>query len=289
MKKIFVATLIGLNVLSLYASEIQIGKGTIDISGGFAGLDKTISADITTYTIAEQHKNLFSTTWFYAYDFTWYDSKTITQEQSTFNGFTGFIANPIISPTIDYRPQGLDLNIALGKDLMHKDERNFIGLSLMVGLSIPWIDSSKNSSNNDSTSNSIMNKMKKSKTKIWTYKIGPRIVLRKSLGNYFSWYGDATYAYQTGSIKNSYVQSDFVINGIFQKYDVGIRFDLSSYNKKFGFLTFSPRFYATLGYKYTSWKLNDINLDISGATINFEKSDFKMDTSIGYLGIGYSF
>ena len=271
------------------AGEIQIGKGTIDISGGFVGLDKTIFADITTYTIAEQHKNLFSTTWFYTYDFTWYDSKTITQGQSSFNSFTGLITTPIVSPTIDYRPQGLDINIGLGKDLIHKDERNFMGLSLMLGLSTPWIDSSKSSSNNDSTSNSLMNTMKKSKTKILTYKIGPSIAFRKSVGQYFSFYGDATYAYQTGSIKNSYTQSDFTANGIFQKYDAGIRFDFSSHNKKISFITFSPRLYATLGYKYTSWKLNNINLDVSGANFNFTKSDFKMNTSTGYFGIGYSF
>ena len=271
------------------AGEFQIGKGTINISGGFVGLDKTISTDITTYAITQQHKNLFSTTWFYAYDFTWYDSKSMTEGQNTFNRYSGLTPVSTVSPAIDYRPQGLDLSIALGKDLIHKDERNFMGLALMLGLSTPWINSSKSSSNNDSTSNSLMNAMKKSKTKILTYKIGPSIAFRKSIGQYFSLYGDATYAYQTGSIKNSYAQSDFTVNGIFQKYDIGIRFDFLSYNKKIAFITFSPRLYATLGYKYTSWKLNNINLDVSGANFNFTKSDFKMNTSIGYFGIGYSF
>jgi len=159
----------------------------------------------------------------------------------------------------------------------------------MVGLSTPWIDSSKSSSNNDSTSNSLMNAMQKSKTKILTYKIGPSIAFRKSIGQYFSLYGDATYAYQKGTIKNSYIQSKFAVNGIFQAYDAGIRFDFLSYNKKISFITFSPRLYATLGYKYTSWKLNGLNLDVSGANFNFTKSDFKMNTSTGYFGIGYSF
>lgn len=282
-------TLLGLSVFSLYASEIQIGKGSIEMSGGFTGLDNTISANITTYTLAEQHKNLFSTSWFYKYDFTWYDSKTMTQGQNTFNNYAGLIPTPITSPAIDYRPQGLDLNIALGKDLIHKDERNFIGLALMLGVSAPWIDSSKSSSNNDSTSDPILNAMENSKTEILTYKIGPSIVFRKSIGQYFSLYGDATYAYQRGTIKNTYAQSDFTVNGIFQSYDAGIRFDFLSYNKKFGFVTFSPRLYATLGYKYTSWKLNDINIDITGANLNFAKSDFKMNTTTGYFGIGYSF
>ena len=37
-------------VISLNAGEIQYGKGTFDIKGGFIGLDKTISADLQTYS-----------------------------------------------------------------------------------------------------------------------------------------------------------------------------------------------------------------------------------------------
>jgi len=289
MKKIFIIALFSLNIFSLYAGELQIGKGTFNMSGGFAGLNKTISTDITTYALTQQHKNLFSTTWYYAYNLAWYNSTTLTQAQNTFNHYANSVSTPITSPAINYKLQGLDVNIALGKDLIHKDARNFMGIALTVGLSTPWISSNKSSSNNNSTSSTLMNAMKDSKTKIWTYKIGPSIAFRKSVGDYFSVYGDATYAYQTGTLKNSYAKSNFTVNGIFQQYDVGVRLDFLSYNKKFGFFTFSPRLYATLGYKYTSWTLNNIDLDVSGANLNFAKSNFNMNASTGYFGIGYTF
>jgi len=291
--KILKMGLLGLISTSLYAGEVQVGTGTFNIKGGFIGLDQSTSADIKTYSLVEQHAPLFgSKSWFYKYNLTWYDSKDAVDAQNSINttsGTLGSSTTSIVTPSVDYRLQGLDVNLVLGKDFMHKSENDYVGAGVMLGISIPWIDSKKDSDNDDSTSDSNMNNMPDSKTEIYTYKIGPSITGRRSLNSLFSIYGSATYAYQTGTFKNTEVDSDFTVNGTFQEYDFGIRFQPVSYNKKIGFLTFSPRFYATLGYRYTSWDLDDINIDITGTNTSFTQTDFNMNSSITYFGLGYSF
>ena len=276
---------------SLFGGEIDYGKGSFKIKGGFIGLDKQISTDVTTYSLVEQHKNLFSSNWYYKYNLTWYDSKDMVNTQNSINTYSNSTQNPITktTPAIDYRPQGLDVNLVLGRDLSHKNENQYFGVGVLVGISLPWIDSKKDSNNNDNNSDNSMNLMKKSKTKLYTYKIGPSVTTRVALNNFFTIYGSATYAYQTGKIKNNYLKSDLSVNGIFQEYDVGIRFQPFSYDYKLGWITISPRLYATLGYRYTSWKLKDISLDITGANVTFDKSDFEMKANVTYFGIGYSF
>jgi len=285
-------SLVGLVTTSLFAGEVEYGHGTFELTGGFLGLTNTQSTNISTYSILEQHKNIFSSTWFYKYNFTWYDSDNLVQGQNNFNNLSNSLSSSLpssIVPSIDYRLQGLDANIVLGKDFIHKDENNYLGLGVLVGVSIPWIDSKKSSNNNDTTSSNAMNSLKKSETKLLTYKIGPNITFRKSLGNFFSVYGSGTYAYQTGTMKNNYANADLNVDGIFQSYDFGIRFQALSLNYKYGWITISPRLYATLGYRYTSWDLNDVNIDISGLNTQFSATDFNMNTSVGYFGVGYSF
>jgi hypothetical protein len=304
---------LGLVVLAsayLNASEVQTGKGTIEIMGGFSGLNKTIDADITTYSLVEQHKGIGSSKWFYKYNLTWYDSKEMVQSQSTFNNYSGNVnalittvpntsdngtttpaqpASPLTSPSIDYRIQGMDINLVVGKDIQKTDENNYIGLGIMLGVSLPWIDSKKDSDNDDDTSDDAMDAMEDSKSEIYTYKIGPSITFRNTFIKMLSIYGTATYAYQTGTFKNSYAKSDLTVNGIFQEYDLGFRFQPVSEDYKWGWLTISPRVYATIGYRYTSWDLTDVNIDITGAGIKLTQMDFNMNSKITYLGFGYSF
>ncbi len=292
MKRISKICLAGLLVSSLQAGEIQVGKGNFEMNGGFIGLDQTINADITTYSMIEQHKNIFSSNWFYKYNFTWYDSKKMVQAQNSINSYTnGYLQNPtsVTTPSVDYRVQGLDLNLALGRDLLHSDENNNLGLALVVGASIPWIDSKKSDNNNDSNSDSAMNAMKDSKTELYTYKVGLNLTAEKSLSKYFIFYASGTYAYQTGTMKNSYAKSDLKVNGRFQEYDLGLKIQPLSYDYKLGWFTLSPRLYMTLGYRYTAWDLDDINIDVTGSNMKFKETDFNMNSKVAYFGVGYSF
>ncbi len=279
MKNIIKLSLITLLSTSLYAGEFQIGSGTFEIKGGFIGVDNAINDDVMTYSLVEQHKNMFSSDWFYKYNLTWYDSKEIVNSQQRVNSTT--------IPSIDYRPQGFDINLVLGKDLSRTDENNYFGAGIMLGVSLPWIDSSKDSNNDDTISSN--NDMEDSKTEILTYKIGPSVTARRSINQYFTVYGSATYAYQTGYIKNSYADVDSSVDGIFQEYDVGIRFQPLATDHDFGWVSLNPRLYATLGYRYTDWELTDVAIDVTGSGATLSGSDFNMNSSVFYFGLGYSF
>jgi len=282
INKIIKVSLLGLLCSSLYASEIEVGKGTFEVTGGFYGLDQTATADLTTYSFIEQHAPLFgSQSWFYKYNLSFYDSKDAVEAQSTINTFTTV-------PAVEYRLQGLDVNLVLGRDISHQSENDYVGLGVMLGISLPWIDSSDDS-DSSSSSNNNNSAIPDTKTEMYTYKIGPSITARKSLSNMFSIYGSATYAYQTGTFKNTDLDVDLTVNGIFQEYDVGIRFQPVSYDTKIGWFNFSPRVYATLGYRYTNWNLKDINIDITGNNQTFTSTDFDMNGKVTYVGFGYSF
>jgi hypothetical protein len=292
MVKISAIAILALGITVLNGGEIQTGKGTFEMSGGFVGINKTIQTDIQTYSMVEQHKSLFGSEWFYKYNLTWYDSEQMVAAQNTINTTASQYFTPpatMTTPSIDYRLQGLDVNLGLGKDLFHKNENEYLGVAFMTGVSIPWIDSKKDSSNIDSSSSNDMDVMKDSKTKIYTYKAGLGVTGRVALNDYFSLYGAGTYAYQNGTFKNDYAKADLKVNGIFQEYDVGIRFQPVSFDKKIGWFTLSPRLYATLGHRYTDWKLKDINIDVTGLVVNFAKTDFAMNSNISYFGLGYSF
>jgi len=291
MIKLSSVVLLALGMTVLNAGEVQIGKGTFEINGGFSGLDTTVQADVQSYSMVEQHAPLLgSNSWFYKYNLTWYDSDDMVAAQNSINTtLNQFFPNTKTTPSIDYRLQGLDVNLGLGKDVYHKNKNEYLGVAFVTGLSIPWIDSKKDSNNNDSTTDDTMALMKNSKTEIATYKAGLGVTGRVPLNEYISFYGSGTYAYQNGTFKNDYAKSDLDVNGIFQEYDVGMRFQPVSYDKKIGWFTFSPRLYATLGYRYTDWKLKDINVDVTGTGAISPQTDFTMDSSIYYFGLGYSF
>ena len=272
-----------------YAGEIQIGKGNFEMSGGFMGMSQTMSTDVTTYSLAQQHANLFSSDWFYKYNITWYDSSVMTQAQNTTMGMINLTPMSMVTPAIDYKMQGLDVNIVLGNDIIHKDENNYLGFGIMFGFSMPWIESSNATRLNYNLGTNLWDAMQMSDTDMLTYKVGPSISVMKSLNRHFMFYASATYAYQAGTFKNDYAHFDVDVDGIYQEYDVGIKFQPVSEDYDMGWITISPRLYATLGYKYTSWDLGDISMDVTGVGIKFMKTEFNMNSSIAYFGWGYSF
>lgn len=297
------------------ASEIEYGTGTFSMKGGFLGLTGTIGTDISTYSFVERHSILPATNFFYAYDFTWYDSETLKQAQHTYNNITStannfsssFLPNTLSSyakiPTMTYRVKGLDANIKVGYDVLHEDQDNFLGVGLLVGLSMPWIDSSTNDDvapsfgfirDNAGTLLQSADYFKATKTKLMTYKIGPSVTFQKSLNKKVSVYGAGSFAYQTASIKNDAINSKFSVNGTFQEYNIGLYFTPFTEEYQWGWLKLSPRIYGTLGYKYSKWDLDKMAMNMSGAELSSDILDplgmkFSMDSSIGYVGIGYSF
>ncbi|HHD75985.1 MAG TPA: hypothetical protein ENK95_04055 [Campylobacterales bacterium] len=310
MKKMLLTLLI-LNI-TLTASEFQYGKGRFDLAGGFLGLEQSIGTDISTFTLANPHANLPLSHLFYSYDVTWMDSQQLQQAQqsynnlaSTTNNFFAINTNEYLKvPAMEHRVKGLDANLRFGYDILHQDEDNFLGLGVLVGLSIPWIDSSKDNDASpsfgfirDNSGNLLQTAdyFKQSKTSIMTYKIGPSINFKKTLiSDKLSLYGIGSFAYQTGSIENDAIDSKLSVNGTFQEYNLGLYYTPFTEKYQWGWLTLSPRIYTTLGYKYSKWDVDNAIIDISGAKLSSDILDplgmkFSMESAIGYLGVGYSF
>ncbi|SFV64395.1 hypothetical protein MNB_SV-14-607 [hydrothermal vent metagenome] len=293
--------LIGLLFGLVEASEFEYGNGTFTMRGGFLGLDESIDTDVSTFSLVERHSNLFSSDFFYSYDLTWYDSKTLKQAQHTynnsssqFNTMLGLNNNENMKiPAIEHLVQGLDANVKFGYDILHKDKDNYFGIGLLVGVSIPWIDSSKDNNNQDDLG--YKDYFKDTKTKINTYKIGSSINFQKSLiSDKLSIYGIGSFAYQTGSIDNDYMDSELTVNGTFQEYNIGLYYTPFTQTYQWGWLKLSPRIYGTVGYKYSKWDVDDVAIDMSGAklssnTLNPMETKFSMETSVAYAGVGYSF
>jgi len=296
MKK---SLLVALAISLSSATEFQFGAGTFTMEGGFLGLTNSIDNDVVTYTITTRHANI-GKGFFYGYDFTWFDSEDLIQAQKTYNNF----ATALYIPKMEYRVKGLDANIRVGYDVFHQDQDNFFGVGLLVGVSAPWIDSTT-SDNTAPTIDSYMDNIRgmqeskelldKSNTDVLTYKIGPTITFQHGLiSNKLSIYGGASYAYQTGTIESDYAKSDFDVDGTFQEYNLGLYFTPFTSTFKWGFLTLSPRIYATLGYRYSKWSVDKMAINITGVELDSQtiapfKKEFKMSSSVGYFGIGYSF
>jgi len=289
----------------LLATEFDYGNGTFSMQGGFLGAVEKMDTDVTTYSITTRHANLFGD-YFYAYDINWYESKTLNQMThnynnlaSSLNGLFGGANSSLSIPAMKYTLQGIDANAKIGYDIIHQDDDNYFGVGALVGISLPWIESSKktssSSNNNNSSNNSLLGTFPDTKTSIQTYKLGATVSFQKSLlDKKISLYGMGSYAYQTGKIKNDYLDSDYSVDGTFQEYNIGLYFTPFTEKYKLWFLTLSPRIYATLGYKYSKWSVDKMSINMSGKEVNSDilspfDMEFNMDSSIGYFGIGYSF
>ncbi len=278
--------------ISLMAVELEYGTGTFSMEGGFIGLTGSISTDIDAYSLVDRHSNMASNL-YYGYDFHLYDSELMKQAQHTYNNMASTFnsISPIDVPKMEHRIKGLDANLHLGYDLIHQDQDNFLGLGLTVGISMPTIDSVSMNKKAFSLTKEVLTK---SKTEVETYKIGPSITMQKSLNRYISVYGTGSYAYQTGEVKNSYLNSKFDVDGTFQSYNFGLYFTPFTDEYKLGWITFSPRLFATLGYRYQKWEVGKMSINASGYEISSEMLEplgmnFAMDSSVGYFGVGVSF
>jgi hypothetical protein len=261
--------------------EIEIGKGTMSLEGGFLGLNGKISDNVTTYTLKNEHQNTPIEHLNYNYKISWFDSNKINQALSTYNALD--------IPAMDYRIWGLDGDIGLGWNLIDHGSHDYFSLGLDVGMSVPLIEATKASnSSNYSGLNSTAKLYGAGDTKIWTYKVGPQMRASKSLTSTLSLYGSAIYAYQYASVKNSSIGLNSSVDGAFIESELGLRFQ--PLEKKFpitSWFSLSPQLYFTTGARYDQWVLHNIAVNLFDQKL--PKSDMKISSSTAYIGIGYSF
>jgi len=230
--------------------------------------------DVNIYSIKEP-KYALKDNWFYGYDITLFNSQSLIEIEDLFSRFF-----PI---DIAHKITGIDINIQVGKDIYKKDG-NSIGFSLVTGVSMPWIDTKIT----QEIISNLWDLAQKSETTLYTYKLGVGADFYKKLHQNISVGARGIYAYQTGSIENDFINSSFEANGIFKEMDISIR-AFNSNNIDLGIITLPQNIYTTLGYRYKSWRLDDINMDVMGIGMGFSAGDFEMSSDEIYLGVGYKF
>ena len=296
LKKI---TIISLLLATLYSSEIEYGHGSMELKGGFLGLSGSISEDVDTVSFLQNHSNIASSNWFYAYNLTYYSSKHLKEAQKFYNinraqfisWLPGGSTASVFIPAMDYSIKGLDLGLSLGYDLIHKNENNYLGLAGYVGINAPTIESKKDDKQNLPLSidkNKLSKYFLPSKTNITTYKIGLGLYGRVSLAPTLSLYTNSILAYQRADVDNSYAKANFNANGLYKALDLGLRFSPIEKDFKVLGLTLSPRLYLTTGFKLEQWDVKDFGVDVSGMGINYSPSKMQITSKAAYMGLGYS-
>jgi len=298
---------LSLALCTLFANAIDLeyGTGTFGMEGGFLGLDHRIDCDISTFTIKTEHSNFGK--FYYGFNLTWLDSDRLRQAQKSYNSlakkgseylWSATHSKSATIPEIEYRVKGLDINFRLGYDIIHKDNKNYLGIGLVTGLSAPVIDADKGDSvapdlgfmyNNAGYLLDAYKLFSKSKSEFTTYKIGPTISFQKELiENKLFLYGTASYAYQNADIDNSFAHMGLNADGTFASIDVGLKLKPFANDSK------SKNLFITAGYNYSRWEVKDVAFDISGNKISSKildplKSKFIMDSQTAYVALGYSF
>jgi len=323
MKKLLLATCVA---ASLFAGEIEFGKGSFNMDASFLGLNSSKNENITSISLVAEHKNIFSTNFFYAYKLAYFKSNTLTTSSNYLdslitkalpvsnNNLTAPASTSNSTPTntatntapanssntasntatnpasalnsaksallIYNKLRGVDLNIVLGRDFINSDDRDtYFGGGLLIGASFPYLKTSSSNNNNNNT----LNYLKKSKTKFYTYKIGLDLKGSKAINKIISFYASGAYAFQTARVKNSVLNLDSSSSGNYMTFNGGVKFQAKTHTKIW-FMNLSPNVFATLGYRYDYWKVNNVKID--SLKLN---TDINLKVSQIYAGIGYDF
>ncbi|SNZ03888.1 hypothetical protein SAMN06265182_0498 [Persephonella hydrogeniphila] len=282
MKRSFVFLACVLFLLSFWAkgAEFRYGKGNFSVESDILGSSDKVEEDISTYSISEEHKNIFGSRLFYGFNLTFLSSKKEQKIIDLYN--TSYDPTPGYKPKMSYKLEGFDGQIDIGFDLL-SSEKGYLGFSGLLGISLPYIKNYNSDNNNNLTKQAIPD----SKTKIKTYRVGGSIKAGYEIFPRIQIFGFISYAYQTGKVENDCWNIDASVNGTYFTAGGGIKAFLVKKKMKILFVPISPQLYLTAGYKYDKWTVKDAK--INNIALNVSKDDIIITDSYGFLGVGYSF
>lgn len=303
MKKyLSIAVLSALLASTSSAGEYRFAAGKFNWKLSFPFMSTDIDQTVAVFSYEEAHSNIFSTDFFWFYNVDLYTAKVSNKFTSYINEASSIMPttpmsdfkdmaskySPISIPT-EFKIHGIDANIGLGYDIVH-DKKFILGLGVNTGLSLPYSDSSTSDKSKIKFPN-IAPKIDMGKTDFFTYKLGPMVYAQLNITKKFSTYLSASYGYQVGWMKNSFVGSSLTVHGRYNYIDAGVRYRPWKRNIDLGFFEIDPSFYITAGYMHKNWKVNDIKVTafkhLSANLGGIVKSKFKNDYV--YVGIGYSY
>jgi len=301
MKKYVLALTMGsLFISNLNALDVRVGKGDFEWKVGMSSLfDTSVKLDIDVISINEQHLSFGQSDFYIFGNLDIYSSDTVDKATDIIDnvmlsdlpntpinnilGINNTSPNDVLGNFVpvpsSYEISGIDFNIGVGYDIVKSDE-GYIGMGLMAGVSTPFLEME----NPIDAMIFTYNFLKETSTDVMTYKAGLSLQAGYNFGENVSFYSTFIYAYQTGDIENSIVNSSMDVDGNYQAIDVGLKFNPSSDSSW-------SNLYATVGYTSKSWDVDTIEATVVGIDTPNIASVFKNDlsTDYAYFGIGYRF
>lgn len=276
--------------------EIEYGRGNITLDASMIGLSGKIGDDVTTYTLKNEHHATPIKHLNYNYKISWYESQKMNQAVSTYNeyvnDFNGYTGDALSIPSLNYRIRGLDADVGVGWDIIDISPRDYFSIGADVGLSLPTIESTlaSQSSSSSSSEGSSASVFDASNTTITTYKVGMQMRVSKSLSTNISLYASSIFAYQTARLQNDTINLDIYTDGIFNENELGIRFQLLEYKQELtSWFALKPELFFTAGVRYSTWTLDSVAVNLFDYALPLPESDFQVNATTIYAGIGYSF
>lgn len=282
MKRKIFFVVSGLLLLNSFSegAEFRYGSGSFSVESNILGSSQKIEEDVSTYSISEEHKNIFGSRLFYSFNITFLSSKKEQKIIDLYN--SSYDPTPGYKPEMSYKLEGFDGQIDVGLDLL-RTENGYIGVSGLIGISLPYIKNYNSDNNNSLTKQALPD----SKTKIKTYRIGGSLKAGYEIFPRIQIFGFISYAYQTGKVENDSWNIDSSVDGTYFTAGGGIKAFLVKEKTKILFIPLSPQLYLTAGYKYDKWVVKEVK--INNIALNVSKDDMTITDSYGFLGIGYSF
>ncbi|SMC09724.1 hypothetical protein [Nitratiruptor tergarcus] len=273
-----------LAITSLFASSIEYGHGNFQMKYSLFNQNFSVDTDISTYSFVEEHKNIFSSDYYYRFNITWMAADQVTAMYK----YMDTMVSPLHIATFAFEPKGLDISIGLGKNVYHKSEHDYLGIGLDTGVSMPYADCMIEAVNYIDIGD-LMRTKKLFKVDVTTYKIGPHVTFSHAFTSMLSLYGAANYSFQSFRFKSGIIDSKVKVDGHTYGFDIGLRADLLHKNYRAKFITVKPRLYGVLGYHYQKWDVDSFYVRAFSFSLPLEFGDIEFRSSYMYLGIGYSF
>ncbi|NPA53140.1 MAG: porin family protein [Aquificae bacterium] len=279
------------------AVDIEFGKGEFSMEMAVLGFSGKLTTDITTITLNETHRNVFTDRIFINFDITYFRSDTVRKMLDLYNryadtacSFCNMCPFPPCRgcsemcnqfPIGKYEVVGFDINFGAGYDVW-KQYNNYLGVGLIIGATFPWIKGERAID----YSLDFMNLMRDTETEVMTYKFGPQVRGAFEVIPGLFVHGDAAVAFQKAWVENDSFFIDASVEGSFFTFNLGV--DYMPFVKRQDAWS---KFYITAGFRYKRWLVKDVkigNVSIR-RLILIPVSDLKMETTIAYFGAGYEF
>lgn len=301
MKSLLSIITIGALATSLHALDVRFGKGDFKASAGMKNFcNMSVKTDIDVFAINEQHAKVYDRYYLFG-NLDIYSSNTVRTHANYMNQLMNtqivdfpvdwpfdtpndFIGQFVPVPS-SYEVQGVDFDIGMGMDIV-QNKAYYLGAGVVTGVSTPFMKME----NYAEAANFFMDMLEKTRTDMKTYKAGLSLQAGYNPTKVINLYATGIYAYQTGEVSNSIVNSSMDTDGTYTSLDIGVRINPLKLSKAYKH-NFLSNVYVTLGYMYKNWEVDSMKGNVMGFNTPDVMNVFDVDfeSNYTYFGIGYNF